>query len=81
MAEKLQRRQSGRATLPPAMPAPHATPDQLFATFDRLGIPHRTVSHPPLFTVAESQTLRGKIPGGHTKNLFLRTRKTPSTWW
>jgi Ala-tRNA(Pro) deacylase len=75
MAEKLQRRQSGRATLPAAMPAPHATPDQLFATFDRLGIPHRTVSHPPLFTVAESQTLRGKIPGGHTKNLFLKDKK------
>jgi Ala-tRNA(Pro) deacylase len=57
------------------MPAPPATPDELFATLDRLGILHRTVSHPPLFTVAESQTLRGKIPGGHTKNLFLKDKK------
>jgi Ala-tRNA(Pro) deacylase len=57
------------------MPAPHATPDQLFATFDRLGIPHRTVSHPPLFTVEESRALRGQIPGGHTKNLFLKDKK------
>jgi Ala-tRNA(Pro) deacylase len=28
-----------------------------------------------LFTVAESQALRGRIPGGHTKNLFLRDKK------
>ena len=51
------------------------TPDQLFATLDGLGIAHTTVSHPPLFTVEQSQALRGKIPGGHTKNLFLRDKK------
>jgi len=52
-----------------------ATPEELFAYLDRLGIPHNSVSHPPLFTVAESRTLRGLIPGGHTKNLFLRDKK------
>jgi Ala-tRNA(Pro) deacylase len=52
-----------------------ASPDDLFAFLDRLGIAHRTVSHPPLFTVEESQALRGTIPGGHTKNLFLRDKK------
>ena len=52
-----------------------ATPDDLFAFLDRLGIAHRTVSHPPLFTVEESQALRGQIPGGHTKNLFLKDKK------
>ena len=31
--------------------------------------------HPPLFTVADSQALRGEIPGGHTKNLFLKDKK------
>jgi len=51
------------------------TPDQLFAFLDSLGIPHSTVSHPPLFTVEQSQSLRGTIPGGHTKNLFLRDKK------
>jgi Ala-tRNA(Pro) deacylase len=51
-----------------------ATPDDLFAYLDRLGIPHRTVTHPPLFTVEQSQALRGQIPGGHTKNLFLRAK-------
>jgi len=31
--------------------------------------------HLPLRTVEESKTLRGKIDGGHTKNLFLRDKK------
>jgi Ala-tRNA(Pro) deacylase len=52
-----------------------ATPDDLFALLDRLGIAHPTVSHPPLFTVEQSQALRGQIPGGHTKNLFLRDKR------
>ena len=52
-----------------------ATPDELFAFLDRLGIAHATVSHPPLFTVEQSQALRGTIPGGHTKNLFLKDKK------
>jgi Ala-tRNA(Pro) deacylase len=52
-----------------------ATPPELFAYLDRLGIAHRTVSHPPLFTVEQSRSLRGAIPGGHTKNLFLKDKK------
>ena len=52
-----------------------ATPDDLFAFLDRLGIAHTTVSHPALFTVEQSQSLRGQIPGGHTKNLFLRDKR------
>jgi Ala-tRNA(Pro) deacylase len=52
-----------------------ATPDDLFALLGRLGIAHETLTHPPLFTVEESRRLRGKIPGGHTKNLFLRDKR------
>jgi Ala-tRNA(Pro) deacylase len=52
-----------------------ATPDDLFALLDQLAIPYGTVSHPPLFTVEQSRALRGQIPGGHTKNLFLRDKK------
>ena len=52
-----------------------ATPAELFALLDRLGIAHRTVRHPPLFTVEQSRGLRGTIPGGHTKNLFLKDKK------
>ena len=51
------------------------TPEQLFETLDALGIPHPTIKHPPLFTVEQSRALRGQIPGGHTKNLFLRDKK------
>ncbi len=51
------------------------TPEQLFAFLDGLGIRVSTVTHPPLFTVADSQALRGEIPGGHTKNLFLKDKK------
>jgi Ala-tRNA(Pro) deacylase len=57
------------------MPNPPKSPGQLFAYLDELGIPHTTVRHPPLFTVDQSRALRGQIPGGHTKNLFLRDKK------
>ena len=51
------------------------TPDQLFARLDELGIAHRTYSHPPVFTVAEAVALRGQLPGGHCKSLFLKDKK------
>lgn len=53
-----------------------ATPEDLFAFLDTLGVAHETVEHPPLFTVEDSQTLRGEIPGGHTKNLFVKDKKS-----
>ncbi len=51
------------------------TTTELFEFLDELGIAVATVSHPALFTVADSQALRGEIPGGHTKNLFLKDKK------
>ena len=48
------------------------TPEGLLARLAALGIEARTTRHPPVFTVAESQALRGALPGGHSKNLFLR---------
>ena len=53
-----------------------ATPDQLLACLDLLGFTTNTVEHPPLFTVEDSQKLRGQIPGGHTKNLFVKDKKS-----
>jgi Ala-tRNA(Pro) deacylase len=50
-------------------------PQQLFARLDQLGIAHRTVEHPPVFTVEEAKALRGDLPGHHIKNLFLRNKK------
>jgi Ala-tRNA(Pro) deacylase len=51
------------------------TADDLFAFFDQLSITTTTHEHAPVFTVAESQALRDEIPGGHTKNLFLKDKK------
>ncbi len=57
------------------MPDAPATPEQLFQRFDALGIPYRTYTHPPVFTVAEAVALRGALPGGHCKCLFLEDRR------
>ncbi|NMM45793.1 prolyl-tRNA synthetase associated domain-containing protein [Rhodospirillaceae bacterium KN72] len=51
------------------------TEADLFATLDALGIDHRTVDHAPLYTVEDSQRLRGELDGLHIKNLFLRDKK------
>jgi Ala-tRNA(Pro) deacylase len=40
-----------------------------------LGIKTATVDHPPVFSVEESGELYENIPGGHTKNLFLKDAK------
>ena len=57
------------------MSSPPFTPDQLFARLDALGIAHKTYTHPPVFTVAEAVALRGQLPGGHCKSLFLKDKK------
>jgi len=51
------------------------TEDELYAFLADLGITVSTTRHPPLFTVADSQALRGTIAGAHTKNLFLKDKK------
>lgn len=56
-----------------------ATRDILLQRLIELGIEAKTIDHPPLFTVEESQELRGVIPGAHTKNLFLKCKK--GTFW
>jgi Ala-tRNA(Pro) deacylase len=51
------------------------TETELFTYLADLGVKTTTRRHPPLFTVADSQALRGEIHGGHTKNLFLKDKK------
>ena len=48
---------------------------RLWARLDALGIRTRTVTHPPVFTVAEAKALRGTLPGGHCKSLFLKDKR------
>jgi Ala-tRNA(Pro) deacylase len=52
------------------------SPEDLLAYLDALSIEASTVEHPRLFTVEDSQALRGDIPGGHTKNLFVKDKKS-----
>lgn len=51
------------------------TPDPLAALFLDMGIETITYAHPPVFTVEEGRAYKDKIPGGHTKNLFLKDKK------
>jgi len=60
-----------RAATPPTPPADRAG---LLAYLDALGVAHFTVDHPPVFTVAEGDALKADMPGGHTKNLFLKDK-------
>lgn len=48
---------------------------ELMNRLAELGIETRTVDHPAVFTVAESSEIDRLIPGGHTKNLFLKDNK------
>jgi Ala-tRNA(Pro) deacylase len=52
-----------------------ASPDDLFAYLDSLGIAHPTLRHAPMFTVEEGRALRRGVEGAHTKNLLLRDKK------
>ncbi len=59
-----------------ALPSPELREAALAARLAALGIAARTHAHAPVFTVAEAQALRGSLPGGHTKNLFLKDKKS-----
>jgi Ala-tRNA(Pro) deacylase len=54
-----------------------ANPDEtrLFALLDRIGVAHATLRHPPVFRVEEGREIKAALPGGHTKNLFLKDAK------
>jgi len=47
----------------------------LFAFLDAHGVAHRTVEHPAVFRVDEGREIKAALPGGHTKNLFLKDAK------
>jgi Ala-tRNA(Pro) deacylase len=63
------------AAIPSAIHLVPATRQDLFARLAELGIATETVEHDAVFTVAESSRLERELPGGHTKNLFLKDRK------
>jgi Ala-tRNA(Pro) deacylase len=70
-----RRRLEGREWIKELSPMPSVSPDDLIDFLKGLGVAVDLVDHPPVYTVAEARALRGAIPGGHTKNLFLRDKK------
>lgn len=52
-----------------------ATEADLFAHLDAIGVAHTTTRHRPVFRVEEGLDLKAQMPGGHTKNLFLKDKK------
>ena len=53
---------------------PHANEPALYALLDELGIDTRTEEHRAVFTVAEGVDVKARLPGGHSKNLFLKDK-------
>jgi Ala-tRNA(Pro) deacylase len=52
-----------------------APPQSLFDFLDRYAVAHRTLEHPAVFHVGEGREIKAALPGGHTKNLFLKDAK------
>jgi Ala-tRNA(Pro) deacylase len=44
----------------------------LLSFLDAHGVAHSTLDHPPVFRVEEGLEIKAALPGGHTKNLFLK---------
>ncbi len=44
----------------------------LFAFLDAHGVDHATTDHAPVFKVEDGAAIKAALPGGHSKNLFLK---------
>ena len=51
------------------------SPQDLLKKLEELQIETKTHEHEAVFTVDESSKIKQDIPGGHTKNLFLKDKK------
>jgi len=47
----------------------------LIAFLDAHGIEYATLDHPAVFRVGEGDDIKARLPGAHTKNLFLKDAK------
>ena len=57
------------------MNRPPLTEAELLIQLEQLSVPYTLHRHPAVFTVEESQALRGELPGVHVKNMFLKDKK------
>ena len=51
------------------------SPTELLEKLEQMGFQTKTYEHEAVFTVEESSKIELDIPGGHTKNLFLKDKK------
>lgn len=51
-----------------------ATRTELYQYLSRAGVGWRTVEHPPIDTVEAGRAFKALMPGGHSKNLFLKDK-------
>lgn len=58
----------------PPVPRRH-TAETLLQKLSAMGIEAVTHAHDPVFTVEQARSIKGGLPGAHTKNLFLRDKK------
>ena len=49
--------------------------DSFLAWREGNGIDHVTLDHPAVFRVGEGDDFKARLPGAHTKNLFLKDKK------
>jgi Ala-tRNA(Pro) deacylase len=56
-------------------PLSRANPVDLFRLLTDLGIESRTAEHQAVFTVEQSREIKNDLPGGHSKNLFVKDKK------
>lgn len=57
------------------LPDPDTREAAVYARFEALGVAWKTIAHPPVFTVTESDEIYARLDGAHTKNLFLKDAK------
>jgi Ala-tRNA(Pro) deacylase len=74
-ADEQEEEDQERDVTSPALPPPETREAILTARLEALSIPYTTFEHPPVFTVEEAARWHEAIPGGHTKNLFLKDKK------
>jgi len=53
---------------------PHPREPALYDFLNTLGIAYQTEEHRAVFTVAEGADVKAQLPGGHSKNLFLKDK-------
>lgn len=51
-----------------------ASPSDLFAFLSAHNIAHETIEHEPTFSVEDGRHLKSGLPGGHSKNLFMKDK-------